>query len=195
MDIFHFIAQKIRALHAPFYLAHDKRYSQYDIGNYTYGKPTVFSWGEGTTLRIGSFCSFASGVKIFLGGEHRIDWVTTYPFSALFQDAKRYVGHPASKGNVVIGNDVWIGTEAMILSGVRIGNGAVVAARSVVADDVPAYAIAAGNPARIVKYRFEMKIIKRLEKIAWWDWPLERIRKAWPLLLSSDIERFVREFG
>ncbi len=90
----------------------------YDIGDWTYGDPQVLSWGEGTTLKIGKFCSLAKDVTIMLGGEHRIDWVTTYPFNAIFQDATHIIGHPKSKGNVVIGNDVWVGKGALILSGV-----------------------------------------------------------------------------
>jgi chloramphenicol O-acetyltransferase type B len=79
---------------------------QYNIGRGTYGEPSIFSWGEGTILEIGSFCSIASGVKIILGGEHRIDWVTTYPFNAFWDSAKSVGGHPATKDDVIIGNDV-----------------------------------------------------------------------------------------
>jgi len=92
---------------------------------------------------------------------------------------------------VVIGNDVWIGTEAFILSGVKIGDGAVIAARTVVTKDVPPYAIVAGNPARIVKMRFDDETVARLLAIQWWTWDNTRIEKALPLLLNSDMEAFL----
>ncbi len=90
-------------------------YPDFKIGRCTYGRPEVLSWGEGTTLEVGAFCSIADGVKIFLGGEHRVDWVTTYPFNFLWERAYSFKGHPASKGDVIIGNDVWIGAESVIM--------------------------------------------------------------------------------
>ena len=158
----------------------NKKYSQYEIGEWTYGNPRVISWREGTTLKIGRFCSISRPVTILLGGEHRIDWVTTYPFSTIFSKAQKFPGHPRSQGDVTIENDVWIGTDVLILSGVTIGNGAVVAARSVVTEDVPPYSIIGGNPAKFIRYRFKKSIIKELEKIAWWNWPLSKIEEAWP---------------
>ena len=128
-----------------------EKYPQYKIGRGTYGYPEIFSWNEGATLQIGAFCSIASGVKLFLGGEHRVDWVTTYPFNVLWESGRHITGHPRTKGDVIIGNDVWIGTEAVILSGVRIGDGAVVAARAVVTKDMEPYAIYGGNPALAAK--------------------------------------------
>ena len=178
----------------PFFMNKNKRYAKYHIGDWTYGTPQVFSWREGTTLKIERFCSIADGVIILLGGEHRIDWVTTYPFSKLFPKARGFTGHPRSRGDVIIGNDVWIGTDALILSGVEIGNGAVIAARSVVTEDVAPYSIMAGNPAKHIKFRFSESIIDDLQKIAWWDWPLSKIEEAWPLLLSSDIEAFIARY-
>ena len=186
--------KKIFSPPEPFFMNTNKRYLKYQIGDWTYGTPEVFSWREGTTLKIGRFCAIADGVKILLGGEHRIDWVTTYPFSRLFSKAKRFTGHPRSRGDVIIGNDVWIGTDALILSGVEIGNGAVVAARSVVKENVLPYSIVAGNPAKRIKFRFSESLIEGLQKIAWWDWPLSKIEEAWPLLLSSDIEAFVAKY-
>ncbi|MBN1255772.1 MAG: CatB-related O-acetyltransferase [Deltaproteobacteria bacterium] len=172
----------------------NKLYKKYQIGDWTYGTPKVFSWREGTTLKIGRFCAIADGVIILLGGEHRIDWVTTYPFTKLFPKAKGFTGHPRSRGNVIIKNDVWIGTDALILSGVTIGNGAVIAARSVVKENVLPYSIVAGNPAKHIKFRFSKSIIDDLQKIAWWNWPLSKIEEAWPLLLSSDIGAFVDKY-
>jgi chloramphenicol O-acetyltransferase type B len=169
-----------------------ERYPQYEIGRGTYGKPQISSWGEGATLRIGAFCSIASGVNIYLGGEHRTDWVTTYPFSVLWKVGKHIKGHPKTKGDVIIGNDVWIGAGAVILSGITVGNGAVIGAHAVVTIDVPPYAIVAGNPARIIKKRFDEETIKKLLRISWWDWKDIRIEKFLPLLLDSDIEKFLR---
>lgn len=171
------------------------RYSDYDIGKWTYGEPTILSWGEGATFRIGRYCSIARDVTIVLGGEHRHDWVTTYPFTEVFKQAKHIQGHPRTKGDVVIENDVWIGHEAMILSGVTIGNGAVVGARSLVSKDVPPYAIVAGNPAALKKFRFELEEIDALLKIRWWDWPEEQIVNALPDLLSTDISRFINRYA
>lgn len=191
------VKKKIKRLFVPdepFFMNKNKRYAKYQIGEWTYGTPKVFTWREGTTLKIGRFCAIADGVIILLGGEHRIDWVTTYPFSKIFRKGKRFTGHPRSRGDVIIGNDVWIGTDALILSGVEIGNGAVVAARSVVKDNVLPYSIVAGNPAKHIKFRFSESIIDDLQKIAWWDWPLSKIEDAWPLLLSSDIEAFIAKY-
>lgn len=175
-------------------MRHKKRYNSYEIGKWSYGSPHVYSWGEGTTLKVGSYCSIARGVTILLGGNHRSDWVTTYPFSALWPAAQHISGHPATKGNVVIGNDVWIGQEAFILSGVTIGDGAVVGARSVVTKDVPPYAIVGGFPAKILRWRFSAEQIGQLLRIAWWQWPEEKIAQALPLMLSSDINAFIQAY-
>ncbi len=188
------IKRKIYAYRPPFYLSQDKRYSQYDIGDYTYGKPTVLSWGEDANLKIGRFCSIASDVKIFMGGGHRTDWVTTYPFSDVFEKAKGFTGHPVSKGDVVIGHDVWIATDVIVLSGAQVDNGAVLSTRSIITSAVPPYAIVAGNPARIVRYRFDDKTIAALLDIEWWYWPINEIEAAWHLLLSSDIRKFIETY-
>jgi chloramphenicol O-acetyltransferase type B len=168
-----------------------ERYPQYQIGHGTYGDLTVLEFGEGAKLRMGAYCSVARGVRIFLGGEHRTDWVTTYPFSALNRRFAAIKGHPRTRGDVVIGNDVWLGREAMIMSGVTIGDGAVVGAGAVVSRDVPAYGIAAGNPAALVRLRFSPEIVERLQRVAWWTWPPERVEAAVPLLLDADIEGFL----
>ncbi len=177
-----------------FFMKNVKRYSKYQIGDWTYGEPEVLSWGEDTSLIIGRFCSIAKGVKIFLGGEHRVDWVTTYPFTAIMDEASAFKGHPASKGNVVIGNDVWVGRDAVILSGVEIGDGSVIGANSVVTKNVLPYSIVAGNPARIVRFRFKDCLIEDLLEIRWWDWDIEKIIEALPLILSPDIELFITKY-
>jgi len=168
-----------------------ERYPEYQIGKGTYGDLTVKAWGEGATLVVGSYSSIAEGVKVFLGGEHRIDWVTTYPFNILWDEGKGINGHPKSKGDVVIGNDVWVATDALILSGVTIGDGAVVGARAVVIKDVPPYAIVAGNPARIIKYRFDDEVVGQLLGIRWWDWDRKRIVNAIPFLLDDKPHDFI----
>jgi acetyltransferase-like isoleucine patch superfamily enzyme len=178
----------------PMFMAENPQYAAYRIGAWSYGKPRVISWDEGTTLSIGRFCSIAENVVILLGGEHRVDWLTTYPFAVCFEDAASFVGHPRSKGDVNIGNDVWIARDVLILSGVTIGDGAVIAARSVVTRDVPPYAIVAGNPARLVRFRFSETAREALLRIAWWRWPLPQIKQAWPLLLSQDIDTFIARY-
>jgi len=167
------------------------RYRNYEIGRGCYRYPKIFSWGEKATCQIGSFCSFAPGVKIYLGGEHRIDWTTTYPFNILWRAGKNISGHPKTKGDVVIGNDVWIGAEAVIMSGVNIGDGAVIGARSVVTKDIPPYSIAVGNPAVICEKRFSDDIIQSLMEIKWWNWDNQKISMHLPLLLSDDILKFI----
>src|SRR5512139_2451343 len=117
---------------------------RYQIGNHTYGRPKVVSWGEGTFLRIGKYCSIGTNVTIFLGSEHRIDWVSTYPFPFLWKEARSIPGHPFTKGDVSIGNDVWIGFGTTILSGVTVGDGVAIGACSLVTKDVPSYAIIGG---------------------------------------------------
>ena len=167
------------------------KYPQYEFGRGTYGDPMILSWNEGATLKMGAFCSIAPGVKIFLGGDHRVDWITTYPFSALWESGRRIAGHPKTKGDVIIGNDVWIGTEAVIMSGVTIGDGAVIGARAVVAKDIEPYAIYAGNPARLKRKRFDESTILQLLELEWWHLADEQIEQLLPLLLDTDIHAFI----
>jgi acetyltransferase-like isoleucine patch superfamily enzyme len=173
------------------FTAQDLAYKNHMIGEWTYGKPSVRSWGEGARLHVGRFCSIADGVAIFLGGEHRTEWVTTYPFSEFFEEGKGIPGDAITRGDVRIGSDVWIGQGACILSGVEIGDGAVIGARAVVAKSVAPYAVVVGNPARIVRYRFNNETIAALLRIRWWDWPIADITAAIPSLMSDDIEAFV----
>lgn len=169
-----------------------EKYPQFEIGRDSYGHFRVRHQNKDATLRIGAFCSFAGGVQIFLGGEHRTDWVTTYPFPAFWGDVAENVdGWAKTRGDVSIGNDVWIGTDALVMSGVRIGNGAVVGARAVVTKDVPPYAIVAGVPARVVRMRFDESTITRLEALSWWNWDDSKIARYVPNLLSGDVESFL----
>lgn len=167
------------------------------FGEYSYAfNIDVRIWGEGTHYSVGKFCSISDNLTIFLGGNHRVDWISTYPFPAKlhnFPEAQGIQGCVATKGNVIIGNDVWIGSHVTILSGVTIGDGAVIGAYSVVAKNVPPYAIAVGNPARIVRYRFDEKTITQLLKLEWWNWPIEKIRKNVQLLCSSSIQQLIKK--
>ncbi|GAC1648230.1 MAG: CatB-related O-acetyltransferase [Herpetosiphon sp.] len=176
------------------FLNQNPDFQHYRVGAWSYGRPRIFAWGEGAQLSIGRYCSFANDVEIMLGGEHRVDWVTTYPFNILVPEASSITGHPHTKGDVIIGNDVWVGYGALVLSGVTIGNGAVVAARSVVTRDIPAYAIVGGNPARHIKYRFDEQTIRRLQELAWWDWPRDKVVDAAPYLQSDRIEDFLERY-
>lgn len=155
--------------------------SRIRVGRFSYGvtAESILQWNEGANLEVGSFCSIARGVTFMLGGNHRSDWITTYPFGHIFKDIFGEdvpPGHPSSKGDIVIGNDVWIGDRATIMSGVTIGDGAVIAANSHVAKDVGSYEIWGGNPARKIRDRFPEDVRDLLLRIRWWDLPIESIR-------------------
>jgi len=172
-----------------------KRYSQYDIGKASYGSPKIHDWG-GTRLTIGAYCSIAGKVQIFLSGNHRTDWVTTFPLNRRFPKWRRATSikhETISKGDVVIGNDVWLGYKSLILSGISIGDGAVIAAGSIITKDVPPYAIVGGNPAKIIRYRFSDDIIARLLKTKWWEWEKKKVEEYLPYLLSDDIDFFLEK--
>ena len=163
-----------------------------NVGDFTYGQPQFELWNDSERVAIGKFCSIADSVTIFGGGEHRIDWVTTYPLRiALGHELSNVDGHPATKGETKIGNDVWLGYGAIILSGVHIGDGAVVGAGAVVTKNVSPYSVVAGNPARKIKQRFTDQQIECLLKIEWWDWDLEDINKSVNFLCSNNINKFI----
>ncbi|WP_280177674.1 CatB-related O-acetyltransferase [Bosea sp. CS1GBMeth4] len=167
------------------------RPGQIAVGAFTYGRPKVRFPESGARLSIGRYGSIADGVEILLGGNHRTDWATTYPFPALpnlWPAAAGMGGHDATRGDVMIGHDVWLGSQAMILSGVTIGHGAVVAARAVVTRDVPPYAIVAGNPAKLVRLRLPEPQIEALLASRWWALPPEAVSRLLPLLMSGRID-------
>ena len=129
------------------------------VGNFTYGDIKPFIFNHDYTLRIGSFCSIAPDVSFVLSGDHHINHLTTFPFYSKVIDGRN---EATSKGDIEVADDVWIGVGAIILSGVKVGQGAIIGAGAVVTKDVPAYAIVGGNPAKVIKYRFSEKVIKKL---------------------------------
>lgn len=195
MNVLRYIYRKIKSLFiskspSVFYTKDFFKDKKFIIGDYTYGKPKVFFENEESNLIIGKFCSIAGGVTIFLGGNHRLDWISTYPFNMLeeeFPKAKHITGHPATKGDVKIGNDVWIGQNVVIMSGITIGNGAVIAANSVVTKNIKDYEVWGGNPAKFIKKRFSDSEIEKLLEIQWWDWELDKIKSKVNYLCSDKI--------
>lgn len=147
-------------------------------------------------LIIGKYCSIGSGASFMMAGNqgHRMDWVSTFPFyfqANIFKTSKNAY---SKAGDTVIGNDVWIGSEAMIMPGVDIGTGAVVAARSVVVKDVPPYAVVGGNPAKVLKYRFNENEIKKLNKIQWWHWTEKQVKEAMHVICHTDIDNLYQHW-
>ena len=145
-------------------------------------------------LIIGKFCAIAQGVQFMMGAaNHRINSLSTYPFNVMGglwrEQTTPHIAELPQKGDIVIGNDVWIGREAKILPGVKIGDGAIIGAYAVVAKDVPAYCVAVGNPAQVVKKRFDNELIALLEKAQWWNWPIEEITNFLPVLTMSDLKQ------
>lgn len=146
----------------------------------------------GDRLVIGAYAAIATGVTFLMNGaNHAMGGFSTFPF-AIFGGAFAAASPPGaldglSRGDTIVGPDVWIGHEAMILPGVTIGAGAVVAARAVVSRDVPPYAVVAGNPARVVRRRFSEETVERLLALAWWDWPAERVAEAIPAIVGADV--------
>lgn len=142
-------------------------------------------------LIIGSFCSIGSGASFIMAGNqgHRHDWISSFPFFYMQEEPAFADAQDAFRlaGDTVIGSDVWIGSEAMIMPGVRVGHGAVIGSRSVVTRDVAPYAIIGGNPAKPIKARFDDASIAMLLEMQWWDWPISRIEEAMSMLCSQDI--------
>ena len=197
LNLFSLQFNKIFDLNESFFMDQNSKYADYSIGRFSYGQPTVLRINENLQgkLSIGSFCSIGEGTVIVLAaaGGHRPDWISTFPFIQLFKDFHNFSFPQTEKRDVIIGNDVWIGINATILSGVKIGDGAVIGASSVVTKDVPAYSIVAGNPAKLIRMRFDEETINMLLKIRWWDWDLERIADNMPLLLSNNVQDFIKK--
>lgn len=163
-----------------------------DCARYLMSRPGV------DRLIIGSFCSIGSGASFIMAGNqgHRQDWISTFPFFYLLEDEFHPPGEPPFSGardgfrpagDTVIGHDVWIGAEAMIMPGIKVGHGAVIGARAVVTRDVESYAVVAGNPAKPIRKRFSESDQALLIEMRWWDWTEAQLREAMPLLTSGEV--------
>jgi len=166
------------------------------VGKWSYGKPNIFRWDWDSKITIGNFCSIGPNVTFYIGGDHRIDWVSTSQlpapqFKPTFVKSSKIKEFVKSKGDIEIGNDVWIGGNTLILSGVKIGTGAVIAAGSVVTNDVEPYQVSGGNPNRLIKKRFNDNLVSRLLNSKWWDLDDKDIDKLSEFLLSNNIELFL----
>lgn len=142
-------------------------------------------------LVIGKFCAIAAETRFIMTGDHKLDAISTYPFPIFqqgWEKAFNLLDLPV-KGDIIIGNDVWLGYDSLIKNGVTIGNGAIVATRAVVVKDVPAYSIVAGNPAKVVKMRFDDATITRLQNISWWNWDIEKINLHLEILCNLNIDQ------
>jgi acetyltransferase-like isoleucine patch superfamily enzyme len=166
----------------------------YDIGDYSYGVPNVLverPTSADEKLRIGSFCTFADQVWIFLGSDATLGALSNYPFQApnfgeIFTGAGPLSLKPGTNGGVTIGHDVHLGHGSMILAGSCIGTGSVIEKGSVVSGDIPKFSVVAGNPARVIRQRFSPVDIEKIERIAWWHWPISKITRNLALICSDD---------
>lgn len=167
------------------------------MGEYSYGYPEIIdSGGVRGQVIIGRYCSIADDVKILAGGNHHPAWVSMYPIRIAFDLPGKYLdGQPYTKGDVKIGSDVWVGQNALILSGVTIGHGAVVAAGAVCTCNVPDYAIVGGNPARIIRMRFSEQQIHSLLRIGWWNWDRKRVIENVEMLCSAQVDEFIDKYA
>ncbi len=151
---------------------------------------------------VGKYCSIGPKIWIILHGAHAMNSITTYPLHIIPEISEKMreknIGEESNrvhKGDIIIGNDVWLGMECVILAGVTIGDGAIIGARSMITKDVPPYAIVAGNPARVISYRFTELQITSLLKIKWWDWSRDKIIENWEHLFTMhNIDTFIKTF-
>lgn len=167
-----------------------------DRGTYFDRNVNIISWSDEFKVILGKYNSIGRDCNFFLHANHRPDWVTTSsqlwgPVTPEVAELHMSMGHPSCKGDILVENDVWIGAKSTIMSGVKIHNGSVVGANSVVTKDVPPYSIVVGNPAKVVKYRFNERQIESLLKIKWWDWTEDRIKSEALLMWSDKIDEFI----
>jgi acetyltransferase-like isoleucine patch superfamily enzyme len=165
-------------------------------GTYFDRNVNIISWSDDYHVHLGKYNSIGRDCNFFLHANHRVDWITTSsqlwgPVTTEIADMHMKMGHPTCKGDIIIENDVWVGAKSTIMSGVKIHNGAVVGAGSTVTKNVPPYAIVAGNPAKVVKFRFTPEQIKSLLKIEWWNWTEDRIKTETMTLWSNNIDEFI----
>jgi virginiamycin A acetyltransferase len=173
------------------------------IGDYTYYDDPIDSENfernvlylypfMGDKLIIGKFCAIARDVKFIMNGaNHKLSGISTYPFSIFGNGWERIIPNKEDlpyKGDTIIGNDVWIGYESLIMPGIKVGNGAIIAARSVVVENVAPYTIVAGNPSKPIKSRFPSETIEELMRIKWWDWDLEKITRNLEVITSGSLD-------
>lgn len=162
-----------------------------EVGEYTYGFKNIKQnfQHKDAKLIIGKYCSIANNVNVWLGGNHNVDYISTYPFGLVHMDKFKFrcPNQPSTNGNVTIGNDVWIGANVTIMSGVNIGDGAVLANNSHVVKDIEPYSLVGGNPAKEIRKRFNGGDIEFLLRFKWWDLPVEKINDISMLLCSSNI--------
>ena len=159
-----------------------------DVYTYGHNQISIVTNTPGAKVKLGKFCSVAIDVKVFLGGNHRSDWITTFPFGHTSTDSfnvSAVEGHAKGNGDIIIGNDVWLARDCTLMSGITIGDGAVVAAYSHVTKDVPPYTMVGGNPARTIKLRFEQRIVDALMELKWWDLNNDVIKSIIPTLCSE----------
>lgn len=167
-------------------------------GTYFDRNVNIITWSDNYRVFLGKYNSIGRDCNFFLHANHRPDWVTTSsqllgPVTNEIAQMHMRMGHPSCKGDIIIENDVWIGAKSTIMSGVKIHNGSIVAAESVVTKDVPPYAIVAGNPAKVVKYRFDEQQISDLLQIGWWNWDNEKIRENAMSMWSENIDDFINK--
>lgn len=187
------ILERTGIRNSPFFIRDNPDFAHVEAGEFSYGKPLIMGW-DGTAetqVTIGKFCSIADGVRMLLRVNHPLNAASTYPM-AMILGVDYNKPYEWSRGPIIIGHDVWIGQDAVILGGVTLGHGSVVAGHALVTKDVPPYGIVAGNPARLVKHRFDEAVIRKLLDIKWWDWPLARIREHAALLSSGRIQEFLK---
>ena len=161
------------------------------MGHRSYGEPILR--GDISNVYVGKYTSIAQGVIFDCGFHHNTKAISTYPFQAMNHKYAGFGTHPVSKGDIIIGNDVWIGEGALIMGGVIIGDGSVIGARSVVTRSVSPYCIVAGVPTKYIGRRFDKNNIDKILEIKWWDWPDETVEKYIPLLVSGNLEGFFNQ--
>jgi len=167
--------------------------TQFEKNNVLYHYPI-----NNDRLIIGRFCSIACGAKfLFASANHKLQSLSTYPFPIFFEewdlDRKDVRAAWDNKGDIVIGSDVWIGYEAVIMGGVHIGDGAIIAAKAVVTKDVAPYTVVGGVPAKQIRKRFDEETIRTLRQIRWWDWSHDKIRRLLPCIMTGEVSKLISE--